>query len=305
MHKHLRALTVSALFLSALVFSSGGCVRQLVINTAVDALGGDNMSAGSFARDDDPELIGEALPFGLKVMESLLDETPRHRGLLIALAAGFTQYAQGFVLPRSQGLPMEQADKIKTRVVKLHLRAHRYALRALQLAHPEIVQELQKNPVAAAQELQADDLDAMYWASASLMAAVSLATDDMQLVSRLPQAEALAKRALKLNPDWGQGSLHELFISYEGRSPSLGGSAKRAREHFRRAIALSHGLKASVYVALAEAVAVPEQNKREFIELLDKALAIDLDAAPDNRLANSIAQQQARWLKTQVDDLIL
>jgi len=61
-----------------------GCsVRQMAINKAGDALAS---SGTTFAADDDPELIREALPFGLKTYESLLAESPGHRGLLLAAA---------------------------------------------------------------------------------------------------------------------------------------------------------------------------------------------------------------------------
>ena len=68
--------------------------RAYVVSRVADAVssGGD-----SFARDDDPELVREAVPFALKSMESLLDSQPDHKGLLAALCRGFTQYAAAFV----------------------------------------------------------------------------------------------------------------------------------------------------------------------------------------------------------------
>ena len=36
------------------------------------------------------ELVREAVPFSLKLIESLLAESPRHRGLLLAACKGFT-----------------------------------------------------------------------------------------------------------------------------------------------------------------------------------------------------------------------
>ena len=52
---------------------------------------------GAFVSDDDPELVRSAVPFALKAEESLLSAEPGHRGLLLALARGFTQYAVSFV----------------------------------------------------------------------------------------------------------------------------------------------------------------------------------------------------------------
>ena len=66
----------------------------MALNLASDAV---SQSGNSYATDDDPELVRDAVPFGLKTMEGLLAENPRHEGLLRALVAGFTQYGYAFV----------------------------------------------------------------------------------------------------------------------------------------------------------------------------------------------------------------
>src|SRR6266545_7792560 len=70
-----------------------GC-RSTALSFAADAVA---HSGTSYASDDDPELVRGAVPFGLKTMEGVLEEKPRHEGLLTALAAGFTQYGYAFV----------------------------------------------------------------------------------------------------------------------------------------------------------------------------------------------------------------
>src|SRR5271167_2600355 len=83
-----RLLLVSALVLS-------GCsVKRYAINQLGNALAG---TSSTFAADEDPELIRSAVPFSLKLIESLLAESPRHEGLLLAAAQGFTQYSYAFV----------------------------------------------------------------------------------------------------------------------------------------------------------------------------------------------------------------
>lgn len=64
------AMAASALLIAGLA----GCSFQRTSANIV----GDFISGGgtSFASDDDPQLIREALPFGLKTYESLLDLTP-------------------------------------------------------------------------------------------------------------------------------------------------------------------------------------------------------------------------------------
>ena len=58
-------------------------------------------------------------------------------------------------------------------------------------------------------------------------------------------------------------------------------------------------------MSLATAVVQPAQDKARFVELLNKALEVDLDADPDNRLGNDYAQQRARFLLDHLDDLFL
>jgi hypothetical protein len=86
-----RAVLIAAL---VALLGSGCSVRKVAINGLADALA----DAGrSFASDSDPELVGDALPFALKTMESLLESSPEHRGLLLSACRGFTQYGYAFV----------------------------------------------------------------------------------------------------------------------------------------------------------------------------------------------------------------
>src|SRR5664280_1010587 len=85
------ALLAAALVMTAL---QAGCIKKFAINRLGDALAG---SGTTFSSDDDPDLIRGATPFSLKLIESLLAETPRHRGLLFAASSNFTQYTYAFV----------------------------------------------------------------------------------------------------------------------------------------------------------------------------------------------------------------
>ena len=52
-------------------------------------------------------------------------------------------------------------------------------------------------------------------------------------------------------------------------------------------------------------VCVKQQNATEFKALLEKALAVKVDARPEWRLVNTIMQRRAKWLLGRMDDLIL
>ena len=57
-------------------------------------------------------------------------------------------------------------------------------------------------------------------------------------------------------------------------------------------------------MALAESVAVAQQDRASFESLLQQALAVNVQANPRYRLANLIMQRRARWLLSRTDDLI-
>jgi hypothetical protein len=125
------------------------------------------------------------------------------------------------------------------------------------------------------------------------------------MIARLPVVEALLARARALDPDWDKGALDEFDIVLAGTRPGAPLDEKRLREDYERALRLSEGQRASLFVGYAESSAVQRQDAGEFRDLLDRALAIDPDAHTEIRLANLMAQRRARWLLDHVDALFL
>ncbi len=275
-------------------------VKRMTANMVGNALSGPG---GVFTTDDDPELIREAIPFGLKTYESLLQTVPDHRGLLLAAASGFSAYA--YLLKdeadRMGEDNLKQSRAQRSRARKLFLRGRDFAIRGLATKHKGVNLAALKQHETVLADMQSADVPYLYWAGAAWAGALSAAKDDMSLIADLPIAAALVERAIELDPGFDGGAAHEFFIAYEGSRP--GGSNELAREHYKQALAHSDGKRASVHLALAESVSVNEQNLAEFRELLDKAQAVDPDAVPDQRLANVIAQRRADWLSDQAADL--
>jgi len=270
----------------------------------------DSLAHGSstYARDDDPELVREALPFGLKTLESLATDLPRHRPLLRSLASGFTSYAVAYVIPESERLDAVDilaARAERDRARRLLLRGRDYGLRALEVRHPSFGAGLRTNTDEAVTQTTVDDLPDLYWTAAAWGSAISVGKGDMDLVADVPIVERLIRRAEALDETWDEGSIHEFLITFESRGAAMGGSLARARQHYERAMALNRGLRVGPLVALAEQVAVQEQNRDEFDALITRALAFDVNQAPSSRLANILAQQRARRLQEAADELFL
>jgi len=270
----------------------------------------DAVSSGGegFATDDDPDLVRDSVPFALKAMESLLSGQPDHHGLLTSLARGFTQYTAAYVWQDAvEASDPEVSRAGRARARRLYLRARTYGLRGLSAAHAGFREGFETDAPKAVASAERGDVPLLFWTGVSWSLAISTAQDDPEMLADLPRCEVLMRRALALQEDFEDGAIHEYFIAFEGGRPeAMGGSAVKARRHFERAMELSRGKKVSPLVTLAETVSVRAQNRKEFLELLDRALAFDArKEAPEYRLANLVAQRKARWLMGRVDELFL
>src|SRR6266511_5469499 len=100
---------LSALCLVAIFCTTTACsVKRFAINKLGDSLANGGTT---YAADDDPDLVGQALPFSLKLVEGLLAESPQHRGLLFTAASGFTEYAYAYVQQDADMAENESLDK--------------------------------------------------------------------------------------------------------------------------------------------------------------------------------------------------
>lgn len=296
------ARALAAAVLAALALSSCSPRRFAAarLGTALAAGG------AGWASDDDPRLVGDALPFALKTYESLLAETPEHAGLRLAACRGFASYAAGWVEAEAEELEsvdFAASQVARRRALRLHLRARDHCLRAWEGELPGFAASLRRAPETALARVGPERIERLYWTAAAWGSAVALGLDRPELVADLPAVRALFARAVALAPDYDRGALDEAMIALESVSELLGGSPERARRHFERALALSRGERASPYVAYARGVLVAQQDRRGFREMLEKALAVDLDASPADRLANRLAQERAARLLARADEL--
>ncbi len=301
-----RSLRMPCYLIGLVLLSMGtsGCVRKMAVNMIGDALAG---SGTTFSSDNDPELVKDALPFSLKLMESLLAESPNHRNLLLATSSAFTQYTYAFVREEADEMEpvnFQKSMEIRARAKLLFLRARDYGLRGLETRLRGFEVAVKADPVKAVKPAQKRDVPLLYWTAASWGSAIGVAKTDMALVADQPVVEALIDRALALDESFDQGAIHSFLITYETvRQGAPGDPYERARRHFERAMALSGGFQAGPLVSYAESVSVAKQNRKEFQSLLERALAIDVNAKLEYRLVNLVMQRRARWLLSRIDEL--
>ncbi|HZX67046.1 MAG TPA: TRAP transporter TatT component family protein [Myxococcales bacterium] len=295
----------------ALLLALAACSpKTYALRNVADALSSES-KGGAFARDDDPELVGDAVPFALKTMEQLADSLPDHAGVRLGMARGFTQYAYGWVqLPADElaEKDLARAKEEQDRAARLYLRARGYGLDGLRITRGIKIEELrgtEQARSAALARLNKDDVPMLYWTFAAWGAAISLRKQDMDLVGDVPAVAAMLDRALSLDETYGEGALQEFALQIDPARPE-GTTPEKQRAHFDRARALQKGKKISALVTFAEAVAGPGQDRKLFESLLKEAVDFDVEKpeARDDRLANVLARRRAKFLLAHESDIL-
>lgn len=302
----LRRALPALLVLLALPLALSSCsVKRWAVKSVANTL---SSGVDVYGTDEDPELVGDALPFGLKTMESLLTVVPDHEGLLLSLCRGFTSYSNAYV--QSEGDLLVNTDyarsvQLHERAFKLYLRAQGYGLRGLELRNRGVAEQLRLDPAKAAARIQKRDLPMLYWTAAAWGSAIALGKDRPEMLADLPAIRALMERGLALDEGYEGGAIHEVLIVLDALPESMGGSEAGARRHFARAVELSHDTKASPYVTLAQTVSVLKQDRAEFERLLNRAVEFDPGADPAQRLVATVTQRKARALLAREDEFFL
>lgn len=298
--------TLLLLALSGSLLMAGCSVRKFAVNKLGDSLAN---GGATYASDDDPEFVGQAVPFSLKLIEGLLAESPSHRGLLFAAAKGYTQYSYVYVQLPAEEVETSDVNKsaaMRDRARNLYLRARDFGLHGLDVKHRGFSALLRTSPSQAVRATTIKDIPLLYWTAASWGAAISISKDHPELVADQLQVQALIDRAYELDPDYSYGAIDQFLITYEGARQGIKGDfSERCKLHFDRSVKLTKGQMAAPYVAYAESVSIQRQNRAEFESLLKQALAINPNARIEWRLSNIVMQRRAMWLLSREDDLFL
>lgn len=294
---------------ASLVFFSSCSIKKMAMKQVANTLTAPGSST-VFTGDNDPELVGDALPFTIKMYESLMMSLPRHAGLRLQTGSLYIMYANAYLQTPADMLTDEEMVKeqfLLKRAKNLYLRGRDFILEALENKYPGFLKKLEDKKFGPAlSPMKKEDVPFLYWGAAGWLGAFALNPFDMKLGMTVPRAKAMMDRVLQLDPGFGEGSIHDFYVQYYGSMPDyMDGDFNKAREHYKMAVEASGGKKTSPHLSLATTVAVKEQNLKEFKALLEKVLAIDPDADPDNRLLNTINRRKARWLLEHTENFFL
>jgi len=276
-------------------------INKLAMNAVADALTGDG-SSDVFTGDPDPKLVGDAIPFAIKMYESLLSANPDHQGLMLTTGSLFIMYSNAFVQGPAEMLPRsawEEREAALKRSKQMYLRGYEILYNALEKKFPGFKKAtVEKGDIQPMlNKCKKQDVGLLYWTVAGGLAAYSIDILDYGLSVNIPQWNAMIQRAYELDPNYSTAALDEFFILYYASLPELlGGDPEKAEYHYKLALKKTGGNSAGAYVSYAQSVCIPAQNYDDFKDCLEKAIAIDPNKDTSTRLVNIINQQKARWL---------
>ena len=333
--KHVISLLIAALTL----FLAASCIsiEDIAMNTAADMLSSDSGGASVFTKDNDPQLIADALPLALKLYEMVSASKPEHAAMQYTTGKNFVMYANAFIQTPAGMLPDEDYDQqeiMLDRAKKMYIRGRNYILSGIELNHPGFRAAIDKGDLDSTIQMFTDPEDTamLYWAASGWIAAYSCDPFDFDLANELYIPAAMLFRALELEDDFNKGALHDIFIQLYSSLPyshilkaadsapdSTGSfiesyylsrgiaddTGSKTEYHFNRAIELAEGTNPGTYCSYAASVSVKKQDYAEYKTLLEKALSVNPADDPENELVTTIYQDKARWMLEHAEDFFI
>ena len=239
-----------------------------------------------------------------RIEKSLL-KSPNDPILLQKGCKALTLYTFGFI--------MEEADRlIRTDYnggKEVYSQANKHFNQAVQYGNKSLMLKFEKyNDWISHQsdlipKFNDEDVPNLFWTAAAYGGAIKSSRGNPEWVILLPRVGQLLETALTIDSNWNKGAIYSAMISYTMSRPDPPNKKESISEDFfKKAVIASNGLDLGPYIALAESVMIPTQNRNEFTNLLYKALNIDMKADPDLALANQINRNRAQWLMDNIDE---
>lgn len=278
-----------------------GCssfIEKRAASSTYQILKSGNVAARRLA---DVELAREAAPGGIVQSAVFAEAYPSHRGFRELHAESLCQYAFGFVFDDWEAASLtgrtDDARRIATRLEGLLTTCIDLNLALLPAEWRNTDQWTALLPTAKREHVP-------YLLHIGSAEAVRIALDPLTAgIPRLKRAIAMLARCTQVSPGFRDAEGEILLGSLRaGMSRFFGGSD--GEPDFAAARRILGPSAIVVDVVYARSVAVTRQDRKLFLELLDRALAADVSRWPDRRLANELARLKAQRYRAAVDTLI-
>ena len=306
-----RAITV----ILALALVAGCSMRQVAVNEMAGLM---NEGMAALENDDDLELVEQAFPANIKLIEALLANSPENTELLVLLSRLYGSYGFAFLETRLDidffGAPdaipryLREADidpvDIRNKASRYYARGEAYAMRALSLTHPDAADLLKSADGRDTffGKMRAEDVPALFWWGFNLGARVNLNRSSVAMIAKAYLAERAMKRVLELDPDYQNAGAHMFLLAYYGaRPPMMGGNLEAAEYHYDALNRINGQAYRMGHVMFCRYVLTKRQDRDAYVNRLTDVA--DTPLTDEYRLYNALAVLRARIYLGAVDDL--
>lgn len=251
----------------------------------------EDLSA-SILDQEDPQLVREAVPAFLVLLDSMVRSSPDNPGTLGAAAELYAAYGIAF-----------NDNPERARV--LTRQSREYGRRALCAADRKAcgLEDLPFDQYEAAiNAVGPKAAGALYSYSLGSLAYIRAHSADFVALADLPKIEVALARVLELGGEVDVASVNMyLGILNTLRPPALGGEPEKGRAYFEAALQLAGDRDLSIKVEYARGYARLLYERELHDRLLNEVLSAEV-RQPGYTLMNSLAQQQARELLDSADE---
>lgn len=246
----------------------------------------------TISNHDDPDLVKDAAPAYMLMLESFLLSKPDDVTLLSTAGNLYNAYASTFVTdPERQQRLAERALDYSKRAV---CAADKDYCDMMQLRLPEFTQVMAK--------VKEKDVPVFFALGGAWAGWIRANSGDFSAIADIPKIRVIMQRIVELDEGYQNGGAHLYLGVLETLiPPTLGGKPEVGRSHFERAISLSQGKNLLVKVTYAQQYARLLFDRPLHDKLLQEVMAAD-PKQPGFTLTNSMAQQQAQQLLDTADD---
>lgn len=245
-----------------------------------------NTLSAAILNQNDPGLVQRGVPAYLLLIDGLIQQSPDNKDLLASGAKLFALYGSDFESDPAQA-------------AALTAKARSYGARSLCLAYKPACDWGKLDYTAFVSELKGvkrKNIGYLYAYAVGWLAHLEATSQDWTAVAELPWVQAALQRALALDESYDDGSLQAYLGTLDSlRPPAYGGKPALAKQHFERAIQISHGRDLSFKVEYARRYARMVFNKQLHDQLLEEVLAAPAKE-PGLTLFNTLAKQEAKRL---------
>ena len=296
----MRAQLFAALLLLALALFPGCDTGRF---TASQSIGLVTRGSAAIQQHWDPDLVGDAMPGSILQLEGLYATLPEDDRVGLELLRAYVSYAHGWLEPEAEAAEargdLDAQDAIRVRARLMYERARNIGLHHLQLRDAAFEGALRGELSGFVQHLErrfrtAEDVPFLLWTGYAWGSAISVASDDPELVLDLPVVRAMVERAVAIDPSYFEyGGLMFLAALASSVPESLGGDPEQGRVLFERALEGTGRTFFQVQLQYARTYALTTGDRELFVRLL-REIIDGGDPRPEVRFANRLARPRAR-----------